>query len=201
MSDLKNKVTSIFEEIQYVSEDLIAGLIQEAQDSPVEDRLKALRVASSYRISHDLKKASSDLVSLESVEEVESYLDHFQERFKLFVDQVKEQEAHALEGMDISDFIHQLKEESEDWVYKATLKSKELAQQVSDKLNLEDLNQKASETWHQVKDKTADVYEEVKQKSLDTWEHVKDKVSGESVEEVVEEIKDEAQEIIHDESH
>lgn len=201
MNDVKQKVTSVFEEIQYESEDLIAGLIQEAQDSPVADRLKSLRVASSHRINRELKKASTDLVSLDSLEELDAYLDHFKDRFHDFVGQVKEQEALALEGMDIAEFVDHLKAESQDWVYKATQKSKELVSQVNDKLNLDQLNQKVSETWHSVKEKSVEVYEEVKQKSLDTLEQLKDGKAGEVVEDIVDESSEWVEEIHSDESH
>lgn len=201
MNELKNKLRSVFEEIQYESEDLIAGLIEEATDSPVEERLNALRVVSSHYITRELKKASNDLTTFDTTTEIDAYLDHLQSRFKDFFVSIKDQEELVLEGQDITEFIDQLKLESDDWVYKLTQKSKELAHQVSDKLQLEEGKQKASETWHQVKDKSTEVYEEVKEKSSDAWHQVKDKIDHykdeglEVVEESKEALEDVAQEL------
>ena len=200
MNDLKNKVASIFEEIQYESEDLIAGLIEEAADSPVEEQLKSLRVTSSQHISKELKKASADLTSFASTDEIEVYLDYLKQRFKDFFAEVKHQEALVLEGQDIDEFVEHLKQESDDWVYKMTQKSKEVVQQAKEKLNLEDVNKKASETWHQLKEKSTDVIDEVKEKSSDVWHQVKEKfeVTEEDVEDFVEDLHEATEEVVED---
>ncbi len=209
MNELKNKLTSVFEEIQYESEDLIAGLIEEAADSPVEERLNALRIVSSHYITRELKKASNDLTSFDTITEIDAYLDHLQNRFKDFFVSIKDQEELVLEGQDITEFIDHLKLESDDWVYKLTQKSKEVVHQVSEKLHLEEGKQKASDTWHQVKDKSSEVLEEVKEKSTDAWHQVKDKIdtfkdeglevvedSTEAIEDVVQEVAETVDEVV-----
>lgn len=118
MMSLKDRVTQVFESIQYQSE-VYSSQLDELNDS------KFKRVLRQYLI-RKLKNSSNTLLKSKSAEELETALGLIESDYQQLFENISLQISKLRNGEDVSDYVYQLKEESHDLFFIAQEKLKRL---------------------------------------------------------------------------
>lgn len=175
MSNLKDKVASTFEKIQYESEDLIASLQSKVDDSEVGATFLKLKNATSRKIGQTLNKVQKELRQLNEVDEISGYLDEAGEYFSGFFSEVREK-ANLLErGENIDDYLGELKDETGDTIDKLAQQAKQKVKDAKLDEKFDSLKEKGEETYDSLKEKGGDTFEDLKSKTEDLTKEAREK--------------------------
>lgn len=141
--DLKKKLVSTFETVQFESEMLVSLLSSKIQENhEYTNQLIDLKKEVMVRVSKRLKHINSELLNFHSVEDIDLYLDAITLEYKDFVKTVRSKVDEVESGQDIMDYIFHLKEENGDLFHRLAQKAKpgfdsfvknEKVQEISDK--------------------------------------------------------------------
>lgn len=144
--DIKKKLVSTFETIQFESEMLVSSLatkIQEEQES--SKQLVELKKEVMVRLSKRLKHIQSELLNFHSTDDIDLYLDAVSLENKDFVKTVKTKIKEAEEGNDIMDYVFHLKEENGDLFHRLSQKAKPAIENFTENETVQELSDKAKD--------------------------------------------------------
>ncbi len=123
--DIKRKLVTTFESIQFESEMLSSTLSSKIQEEPIYvDQLVDLRREVITRVSKRLKHIKTELLNFHNIDDIGLYLDAISLESKDFVKMVKSKIEDLEAGNDINDYIFQLKEENGDLFHRLSQKAK-----------------------------------------------------------------------------
>lgn len=176
MEQLKEKLTSTFEKVQYDTEDLISNLQERIDNSEAREQFMVLKNSATRKISNDLSKARKELRQLKDATEIDAYLDDVREGFDDFVTRVRSIATDLDNGIDVSSVLEDLKTETSGVMGKVETKVKDLAKDAKLEERFAEAKDKGADAISSIKEKAEDLTKDVQGKSESLVDKIKEKL-------------------------